>query len=212
MRRKAIVGKCFAFLLVFMLSAYTFRAPILAAVGHLLVVADPVVPADVIVVTINALKSGILDAADLFHRGAAPQVAVFADLPDEVDREFIRRGLPYFDVTARSIKELGALGVTRVERIPRAVSGTEEEGEVLPGWLKKRRFRSVVLVTTPDHSRRVRRVLRRALKGQPMTLIVEPSRYSEFDPEHWWQTRKNLRTGIVELQKLFLDVVLHPIS
>ena len=207
MRRLAAVGACLVLLL-----ALAFRAPILAAVGRLLVVADPVASADVIVVAIDARKSGVLEAADLFHRGVAPKVAVFAEPPDEVDREFIRRGVPYFDGAAWSIGQLGALGVTHVVRIPQKVAGTEDEGQVLPGWLKQRRFRSVVLVTSSDHSRRVGRVLRRALKGQPVTLIVQPSRYSKFDPERWWQTRDNLKTGIIELQKLVIDVVLHPIS
>jgi hypothetical protein len=175
-------------------------------------VANPVASADVIVVAIDAREAGVLEAADLFHRGVAPQVAVFAEPPDEVDREFIRRGVPYFDAAAWSIGQLGALGVTHVVRIPQKVAGTEDEGQVLPGWLKQRRFRSVVLVTSSDHSRRVGRVLRRALKGQPVTLIVQPSRYSKFDPERWWQTRGNLKTGIIELQKLVIDVVLHPIS
>jgi hypothetical protein len=197
---------------VFLLLALAFRAPILAAAGNILVVADPVSSTDVVVVAIDARDAGVLEAADLFHRGVAPVVGVFADPPDEVDRELTRRGVPYFDSADRSIEVLCALGVTRVERIPREVSGTEEEGQVLPGWLEKRRFRSVVLVTTPDHSRRVGRVLRRALKGQSVTLIIHPSRYSGFDPVRWWQTRRNLRTGIIELQKLFLDVVIHPIS
>ena len=207
MRRLAAVGACLVLLL-----ALAFRAPILAAAGRLLVVANPVASADVIVVAIDAREAGVLEAADLFHRGVAPQVAVFAEPPDEVDREFIRRGVPYFDAAAWSIEQLGALGVTHVVRIPVEVAGTEDEGQVLPGWLKQRRFRSVVLVTSSDHSRRVGRVLRRALNGQPVTLIVHPSRYSKFDPERWWQTRGNLRTGIIELQKLVIDVVLHPIS
>jgi hypothetical protein len=32
------------------------------------------------------------------------------------------------------------------------------------------------------------------------------------DPDRWWETRRGVRTEIVELQKLLLDVVLHPMS
>jgi hypothetical protein len=207
MRRPAAAGACLVLLL-----SLAFRAPILTAAGRLLVVDNPVASADLIVVSIGAREEGVLEAADLFHRGVAPQVAVLAEPLDEVDREFIRRGVPYFDPAAQSIRELDTLGVTHVVRIPQVVAGTREEGQVLPGWIEQRRFRSVVLVTTSDHSRRVGRVLRRALKGQPVTLIVQPSHYSKYDPEHWWQTRDNLMTGIIELGKLFLDVLLHPIS
>lgn len=212
MRRTAAASVCLVLLLIFVLSAYTFRTPILAAVGHLMVVADPVAPADVIVVTIDAREAGVLEAADLFHQGVAPRVGVFADYMNEADRELVRRGMFDLNAATLSIEQLGALGVTRVDKIPQRVSGTEEEGKVLPGWLEQHRFRSVVVVTSSEHSRRIRRIFRRALKGQSVTLIIKPSRYSEFDPEHWWQTRNNLRAGIVELQKLFLDVVLHPTS
>jgi len=212
MRRKATVGACILFLLVLVFSAYIFREPILTAAGRLLVVANPVTSADIIVVAVDAYKVGVLDAADLFHHGVAPQVAVFATFPDEVDKEFIKRGVPYFDVGAWSVRQLKALGVTHVLMIPQEVHGTEDEGNVLPGWLEQHRFRIVVLVTSSDHSRRVSRVLHRALKGQSVTLIVRPSRYSKFDPENWWQTRENLKTGIIELQKLIIDFVLHPIS
>lgn len=212
MRRKATVGACLLFLLVLVFSAFIFREPILTAAGRFLVVANPVTSADVIVVAVDARKVGVLDAADLFHHGVAPRVAVFARYPDNVDNEFIKRGVPYFDISAWSVRQLKALGVTHVMLIPTEVTGTEHEGNVLLGWLKQHRFRSVVVVTSSDHSRRVSRVLHRALKGQPVTLIVRPSRYSKFDPENWWQTRENLKTGIIELQKLFIDFVLHPIS
>ena len=31
-------------------------------------------------------------------------------------------------------------------------------------------------------------------------------------PDHWWQDRSTVRTGLVELQKLAVDVVVHPLS
>jgi hypothetical protein len=45
-----------------------------------------------------------------------------------------------------------------------------------------------------------------------MHFTVQAARYSSFDPDRWWETRKGVRTEIVELQKLLLDFVLHPLS
>jgi len=42
--------------------------------------------------------------------------------------------------------------------------------------------------------------------------MVQPERYSIFDPDRWWETRDGVRSEIVELQKLVLEVVLHPLS
>jgi hypothetical protein len=67
-------------------------------------------------------------------------------------------------------------------------------------------------VTSTDHSRRLARVLRRSMRGHQTKVVVYPSRYSDFNPDRWWRTRQGLRTGIVESQKLLLDIVLHPTS
>jgi len=188
------------------------RGPILRSVGWALVVDEPVEPADVVVVPVNADGAGALEAADLVHNGIASRVAVFGDPPDPVDREFIRRGIPYEDAAARTAGQLVSLGVTAIEQIPRAVAGTEDEGEVLRDWCGLHQFRSVVVVSTPDHSRRLHRVLRRAMKGHQTRVTVRVTRHSAFDPDRWWETRGGIRTEIFELQKLLLDVVRHPIS
>jgi hypothetical protein len=52
-------------------------------------------------------------------------------------------------------------------------------------------------------------VLNRVMKGHPTRVMVQPARYSSFEPDRWWETRDGVRTEIVELQKLVLEVVLH---
>ena len=193
----------------------TLQAPVLRAAGGALVAEDPLGPADIVVVATGADGAGVLEAADLVERGVAPRVAVFADPPDPVvDREFLRRGVPYENAAARSVRQLRALGVqaAAIEEVPRSVAGTEDEGRVLPEWCAERRFRSVLVVTTWDHSRRLRRLLRRSMQGHETRVGVRASRYSRFDPDRWWSTREGIRTGIVEMQKLLFDVARHPIS
>jgi len=188
------------------------RGPILRSAGWALVVDEPLGPAEVIVIAASADGEGVLEAADLVHTGVATRVAVFADPPDNpVDREFIRRGIPYEDEAARLSRQLWSLGVTAIERIPRTSAGTGAEGEVLRSWCNQQQIRSVVVVSTRDHSRRLRRVLRRSMEGQPTRVTVRAARHSAFDPDRWWETRDGIRTEIIELQKLLLDVVRHPI-
>jgi hypothetical protein len=102
--------------------------------------------------------------------------------------------------------------VRNIVRIPRTDAGTEGEGQVLPAWCDEHQFRSIVIVTTTDHSRRLRRVLDRSMKGHRTSVAIRPSRYSSFDPDRWWETRGTVRIGILEFQKLALDVALHPLS
>lgn len=188
------------------------REPVLRAAGQVLVVSEPVSPADIIVLAPDSAGAGALQAADLVHSGIATRVAVFTDPPSGEDLEFIRRGLPYEDLAARQIRQLGWLGVTNVEKIPRDEAGTGGEGQVLAPWCDEQQLRSVVFVASRDHSRRIRRVLNRDMKGHAVRVTVQAERYSNFDPDRWWETRTGIRTEIIELEKLVLDVVLHPFS
>jgi hypothetical protein len=187
------------------------RVPVLRAAGWVLVVNEPVTSADIVVLSVDSGPAGALEAADLVHSGISKQVAVFSDPPDGADYEFIRRGLPYEDAAARQIGRLRLLDVTSLLEIPR-VDGTENEGQVLPSWCDEHQFRSIVVVASKDHSRRLRRVLDRAMKGHPTQVTVRSARYSSFDPDRWWETRGGVRTEISEVGKLLLDVVRHPMS
>jgi len=188
------------------------REPVLRAAGRALVVKEPVASADIIVVSLDSDGSGVLEAADLVQSGIATRVAVFVDPPSGEGNEFIRRGLPYENGGARQVRQLGLLGVTDVLRIPRDEAGTEGEAQVLPRWCDEHQFRSIVLVAGADHSRRLRRVMDRAMKGHSTSVTIRPSRYSSFDPDRWWETRGGVRMAIVEFQKLALDMVLHPLT
>ena len=182
---------------------------VLRAAGWALVVNEAIAPADIIVLSLDSGSAGSLEAADLVQSGISKRVAVFMEPPNEVEAEFIRRGLPYEDSGARQIRQLRSLGVTDVARIS-IVDGTEDEGRVLPQWCDEHQLRSIVFVATKDHSRRSRRMLNRVMKGHPTRVTVKPARYTNFDPDRWWKTRSGIRTELIELEKLLLDIVLHP--
>ena len=194
------------------IGGFVLRVPIMRTAGRLLVVSAEAEPADVVVLAIDAGSDGALDAADLVRRGAAPRVAVFGEPTTSIEREFVRRGVPYEDKAAVLIRQLGLLGVKEARRISTPVVGTENEGAILPRWCVEHGFRTVIVVTSADHSRRLKRVLHRSTKGSSMKVIVYASRYSTFDPDRWWTSREGTRTAIEEGEKLLLDIILHPIS
>ena len=200
-------------LTILALSVRTSRDYILHSIGRLIVLQQPLpTSADIIVVAIDVDGAGTLEAADLVHRGLSTRVAVFNDPPSAVDREFLRRGLPYHDWGAISTRQLQMLGVQNVVLIPRSASGSQQEAEILPQWCEEQRYRSVVLITSGDHSRRLSRIMRRSLRGHQVTMAIHISPYADFNLESWWKTRAGVREGIFELQKLMLDVIRHPLG
>ena len=183
-------------LLVVLLALPATRERLLRAAGWALVAQDPLTPADVIVVSIDADGEGVLAAADLVHAGLATRVALFPDPPDRTDREFLRRGLPYSNRATIATMQLHALGVTSVELIPAPVSGTTAEGAALRQWCAGQGLHRVIFVSqrrplasraphAGTQSARLRhcgqRTLLRLLRIRSRQLVADASRGADRD-------------------------------
>jgi len=188
----------------------TVRHSLLRSAGWALVADDPPAKADIIVISTDALGAGILEAADLVHAGFASRIAIFDRPATRISREFARRGVQSLDLKNVSIQLLHGLGITDIAVIPPVV-GTVDEGKVLQQWCAANSIHSILFVSVADHSRRTRRVLDRALIPGGIRVMVRYARYSEFDPDSWWQTRGGQRTQAVESQKLLMDILRHPL-
>jgi hypothetical protein len=188
------------------------RHSLLRTAGWMLVADDPIRPADAIVIAVDAGDAGVLEAADLVRSGVSQTVALFDGPPSDVDRELTRRGVNLDDEGHHKTRLLRTLGVDRVELIPWRITGTEDEGHIFPKWCDELQLRSVIIVTSADHTRRLRRVFHRAMKGRATTVMVRRAHFSQFDPDRWWSDRDGVRTEVVELEKLLFDIIRHPIS
>jgi len=194
---------------VIVASAPGLRHSLLRSAGWALVAQDPPAKADIIVISTDAMGAGILEAADLLNAGFASRVAIFDRPVTRMSREFARRGVQPLDLKSVSIQLLRGLGITDVTVIP-AVVGTVDEGKVLQQWCAANSIHSILFVSVRDHSRRTRRVLNRALGSSGVGVIVRYARFSEFDPDSWWQSRGGQRVQAIESEKLLVDFLRHP--
>ena len=167
--------------------------------------------ADIIVIATDAEYPGALQAADLVRNSVATRVAIFP-MSEPWESEYLRRGVRYQEVESLTAQYLHQMGVSDVEHIGQPVTGSENEGVVLPAWCDQNHFNSILVITTPDHSRRLNRILRRSMKGHHTTYTVVSTPYARFDADRWWQSRGGVRTEIEESEKLLLDVLRHPLS
>jgi hypothetical protein len=194
---------------VIVASAPDLRHSLLRSAGWALVADDPPAKADIIVISSDAMGAGILEAADLAQAGFAGRIAIFDRPVTRMSREFARRGVQPLDLRSVSVQLLHGLGITEVTVIPPVV-GTVDEGKVLQQWCAENSIHSILFVSVADHSRRTRRVLDRALRPRGVRVMVRYARFSEFDPDSWWQTRGGQRVQAVESEKLLVDILRHP--
>ena len=179
------------------------------SIGGVLVATDVLEVADVIVVPGWTHESGALEAADLYKRGIASRVAVLAPAPESSRQELIRRGVVAIgDPWVVSL--MRRLGVHTIEVIPGYSTGTDADGKLIASWLEQNHVRSAVVVATSEHSRRLRRIMHRALEDKAVSVLVVSARFSTYEPDRWWKTRAGVRTTVIELEKLLLDVLTHP--
>jgi hypothetical protein len=188
------------------------RTWVLRQAGSMLVAEDALAPADMIVLTVDAAGPGVVEAIDLVAAGWATRVALFVEAPSRYEQELSRRGIAFEDSAARTTSDLRAAGISQVHRIAETVDGTEEQGPVLAEWCATHGIDSVIVVGTSDHTRRLRRVLRRSMRDRATRVMVRAARFSEYDPDRWWQTRSGIRIQIGETQKLLLDFLRHPVG
>jgi hypothetical protein len=186
------------------------RHAVLRGAGQALVAADEAGPADLLVMDVESGAAGVLSLADLHHSQPTAMVGIVVPERTRVDHELHRRGIVLPDVT---LDVLAQLGVPRgaVLRIPAGEGGTTDTTAALGEWGRRNPGKRVLVVVGPSHGRRFRRALQRAWPddGRPPPRVVTTP-YAMFRPEDWWQSRRTLREGLVELQKLALDYVRNP--
>lgn len=190
-------------------ATFGLREHVLRMAGGLLVAEDRIEPADMIVVPEWAGDAGALEAVDLVRRGIADRVTVLVAPSDPAQLELVRRGIRRADDPSPVTRLLRSMAVNAIEELE--AEGTEGESDVLAEWSERRRYRTIVVISASDHSRRVRRSLRRSMKGHSVRTLLRVTRYSQFDPARWWQTHAGIRTGLEELGKLLVDVARHPL-
>ena len=183
------------------------RNAILRGLGSALVAADPVQAADVGVMTESGDGEEI-EVSELYHRGVFPRVLVLAPAPTAVDEEYAKLGVHREDLVLTTLRQLGVPD-SAVTRLEAGEGGTTESVLALVAWVRDHPGR-VLVVVSPSHSRRYRRALMRVWPdGLASPLVIVP-RTSLFHADDWWRSRRTLREGLVELEKLALDYVSHP--
>ena len=182
-----------------------FRVPVLTAIGEYLVVSSAPEKSDLIVCLAgNNIERG-LATADAFKMGLAPRIYIAREEVPDGYWELKQRGVQYPETIDLLVMILKGLGVPEaaVIRGDTPSGSTWQEAELVKGLAEKMNYKSIVLVTSPIHTRRTYLTFKKIMGEKEYRLFVVPSPYSEFKAQTWSQSRRFEREVLVEYQKLF---------
>ena len=156
-------------------------------VGRWLVVEDPLGQARAIAVLSGGMPLRVLEAAKLYRQGYAPEV--WLTRTSEPGASLKAMGIPFEGEEVYSARVLVHEGVPagaiRVLETP--IVNTADEMRVISQALQREKDRSVILVTSKPHTRRVRLLWRKLAPGD-CRAIVRAATDDPFDPRHWWRS------------------------
>ena len=204
MGRAWVLKWLFFLLAVFYVILSYYKAPILTGLGRYLIVEHPPQKSELIV----GLAGGIVDrglaVADAYGKGLAPRVFVAREVPPDGYQLLKERGVNYPESVDLMRTVLEGLGVPRSAFLTsdRPSKSTFEEANLVRDVVMKNGYGSIIIITTPYHSRRAWLTFRKVFEENDVRLLMLPSPYSDFDPANWWKKRRYLREVIIEYQKL----------
>jgi uncharacterized SAM-binding protein YcdF (DUF218 family) len=192
------------------LRAIVFSAAVLAlaagvvtfrAAGRWLVRPDPLAPADVIAIVSGAMPARAEEAARIFRMGYSDEVWITR--PRSPADELARMGIRYTGEEDYSRQLLIHEGVPaeRIRILPEPIVDTEQEVEEIGRQARAEGDHRVMIVTSPEHTRRVK-ALWRKLVGRNPALIVRDAPEDGFDADHWWRNTHDALAVVRELMGL----------
>jgi uncharacterized SAM-binding protein YcdF (DUF218 family) len=184
--------------LVLVALAVAAHGPALRLIGRALVVEDPVAKADAIVVVAGGTPSREDAAAALFREGLAPDVVLSNPFTPDRVRQLITMGARRLDYQGESRLVLEQRGVPAqaIVALPQPVKTTEAELKVVGELARARGWRRVILVTSPQHSRRVKLVWSRQAPADIQSIV----RIAQDDDflDDWWRKRRQAEAVLHE--------------
>jgi uncharacterized SAM-binding protein YcdF (DUF218 family) len=206
-RRRLAAALLAAALVVVAVAAHR---PALRLIGRALVVEDALAPADAVVVVAGGIPTREATAAGLYRRGWAPRVVLSNNITADRVRELITLGVRRLDYQGESRLVLEKHGVPpdAIVALPVSVKTTAAELRLVAEAAQARGWRRIILVTSPEHSRRVRLVWTREASVGIEGLITLANE-DDFPGDGWWRKRRQAEAVLHEylgLAAIYLGV------
>jgi uncharacterized SAM-binding protein YcdF (DUF218 family) len=208
-RRRRLLG-IVAVILLLAVTGWALHAPVLRAVAGALIVEDALADADALVVVAGGAPFRERAVADLFMQGWAPRVIVSRPVNPAPVAALVEMGVRPLDLQGESRAALLHFGVpaAALVTINQTAQVTEDELALVRQEARSRGWRRLILVSSPEHTRRVKTIwYRRGSNG--VGAIVRASPYGNSPRDGWWRERRMAERVLHEylgLAALYLGV------
>ncbi len=167
-------------------------------IGRWLVREDALGPADAIAVLSGSMPARAEEAARIFRLGYAHEVWVSRPVSPREELEVM--GIHYLGEEDFNRAVLIHEGVPEadISIFPQPIVNTEQEIEEITGQMRREQIASVMIVTSPQHTRRVR-ALWRKLAGKDLQMIVRSAPEDSFDADRWWRNTHDTFSVVREI-------------
>jgi uncharacterized SAM-binding protein YcdF (DUF218 family) len=166
--------------------------------GRWLTREDPLAHADVIFVLSGSMPYRAEEAAKVFALGYAPEV--WLSRPDSPAGELQKLGIHFVGEEEYNRDILIRKGVpdAAIHLLQDTVVNTEEEVEDAGREMQRAGKHKVILVTSPQHTRRVK-VIWRKLTGDNPKAMVRAAHEDPIDLDHWWWNTRDIFSVVREM-------------
>jgi uncharacterized SAM-binding protein YcdF (DUF218 family) len=165
--------------------------------GRWLTVDDPLSKADVILVLSGGLPYRAEEGARVFTSGYAPEVWV--SRPDSPAARMETLGVRYVGEEEYNREILIHEGVpeTAIHVLPETVINTEQEVDEAAREMRLQRKARIIIVTSPQHTRRVKAVWKTVVGGE-LKMMIHAAHDDPFDADHWWRNTRDVFSVVRE--------------
>ena len=166
-------------------SAITF-----VRIGQWLVVQDPLLQATAIAVLSGGMPGRALEAARIYKQGYASRVWLTHSTEPGATMEKLSVSYVGEEEYDRQILIHEGVPATSIEIIDPPIVNTADEMQTIGAALRKQPLHTVILVTSPVHTRRAKALWNRLARNDGVA-IVRPVSDDDYDAAHWWRNTRD---------------------
>lgn len=174
--------------------------------GSRLIKADHPASADVMVMLTGSISDRVLQTADLYSEQVAGKVWIVEEAMGAY-RALEERGVQLISNTTQSRSAMIKLGIPAdsIRILPGDAASTRMEAEIVRSYLRTQTgIDTLLIVTSPEHTRRAYKIFKAAFKNleEPPVVYCSPSTYTDFNAEKWWKSKEDIQEVVKEYMKL----------